>query len=75
MTFRAAFDNLLRPDRYFASPAVAHAGSGVSWIDRRERFVELVVSGSSQTGALIDVPYGSASHRDSTGLAPTEALS
>ena len=66
VTFRAAFDNVLRADRYFATPAVAHAGSGVSWIDRRERFVDLVVSGTTQTGALIDLPYGSAS----TGTGP-----
>jgi ABC-type polysaccharide/polyol phosphate transport system ATPase subunit len=74
VTFRVAFDNLLRPDRYFASPAVAHAGSGVSWIDRRERFVELVVSGTSQTGALIDIPYRVSVARDRSGVAPTEAM-
>jgi ABC-type polysaccharide/polyol phosphate transport system ATPase subunit len=72
--FRAAFDNVLRPDRYFASPAVAHGGSGVSWIDRREHFLELMVSGSSQTGALIEVPYRVTVDRDKTGVAPTEAL-
>jgi ABC-type polysaccharide/polyol phosphate transport system ATPase subunit len=74
VTFRAAFENVLRAGRYFASPAVAHAGSGVSWIDRRERFVELVVSGTSQTGALIDLPYRVSVDRDRTGRAPTEAL-
>ena len=74
VTFRASFENVLRADRYFASPAVAHAGSGVSWIDRRERFADLVVSGTSQTGALIELPYRVSVHRDRTGLAPTEAL-
>jgi ABC-2 type transport system ATP-binding protein len=73
-TFRAVFENVLRADRYFASPAVAHAGSGVSWIDRRERFVELVVSGTSQTGALIEVPYRVSVARDTSGVTPSEAL-
>ena len=73
-TFRAVFENVLRADRYFASPAVAHAGRGVSWIDRRERFVELVVSGTSHTGALIEVPYEVSVARDTSGVTPSEAL-
>jgi ABC-type polysaccharide/polyol phosphate transport system ATPase subunit len=56
VTFRVAFDNVFRPDRYHASPAIAHAGTGLSWIDRRERFAELVVTGTTQTGALVDLP-------------------
>ena len=53
---RIAFDNLFRPDRYFATPAIAHAGTGFAWIDRRERLTELVVTGSSRTDAIIDLP-------------------
>ncbi len=56
VTLRVAFDNVFRPDRYHASPAIAHAGTGLSWFDRREHMVELVVTGTSQTGALVDLP-------------------
>jgi energy-coupling factor transporter ATP-binding protein EcfA2 len=56
VTFRVAFENVFRPDRYHASPAIAHAGTGLSWLDRRERMVGLVVTGTSQTGALVDLP-------------------
>ena len=56
VTMRIAFDNLFRPDRYFATPAIAHAGTGFAWIDRRERLTELVVTGSSRTDAIIDLP-------------------
>ena len=55
-TFRAPSTTSSRPDRYHASPAIAHAGSGLSWIDRRERFVELVVTRHYQTGALVELP-------------------
>jgi hypothetical protein len=48
---------VFRPDRYYATPAIAHAGTGFAWIDRRERFTEVVVTGASRTDAIIDLPY------------------
>jgi ABC-2 type transport system ATP-binding protein len=56
-TLRISFDNVFRPDRYYATPAIAHAGTGFAWIDRRERFTEVVVTGASRTDAIIDLPY------------------
>jgi hypothetical protein len=56
VTFRISFDNVLRPDRYYATPAIAHAGTGFAWIDRRERFAEVVVTGTSKTDAILDLP-------------------
>jgi ABC-type polysaccharide/polyol phosphate transport system ATPase subunit len=57
VTLRIAFDNVFRPDRYYATPAIAHAGTGFAWIDRRERFVEVVVTGALSTDAIVDLPY------------------
>jgi ABC-2 type transport system ATP-binding protein len=57
VTFRIAFDMVFRPGRYHATPAIAHAGTGFAWIDRRERFAEAVVSGASTTDAIVDLPY------------------
>jgi ABC-type polysaccharide/polyol phosphate transport system ATPase subunit len=57
VTLRIVFDNVFRPDRYFATPAIAHAGTGFAWIDRRERFVEVVVTGALRTDAIVDLPY------------------
>jgi ABC-type polysaccharide/polyol phosphate transport system ATPase subunit len=57
VTLRIAFDNVFRPDRYYATPAIAHAGTGFAWIDRRERFVEVVVTGALRTDAIVDLPY------------------
>jgi ABC-type polysaccharide/polyol phosphate transport system ATPase subunit len=58
LRFRITFVNHLAPDRYHATPAVARGGgSGVAWIDRRERFAEMLVTGVRRTDALVDLPY------------------
>jgi ABC-2 type transport system ATP-binding protein/lipopolysaccharide transport system ATP-binding protein len=56
-TVRIGFDCLLSSGRYEATPAVAHGGSGVAWIDRRERFASVVVTGARATDAVMDVPF------------------
>jgi ABC-type polysaccharide/polyol phosphate transport system ATPase subunit len=62
--FRISFVNHLAPDRYHATPAVARGGgSGVAWIDRRERFAEMLVTGVRRTDALVDLPYEMALQR------------
>ncbi|MDP9347355.1 MAG: ABC transporter ATP-binding protein [Actinomycetota bacterium] len=53
---RFAFDNVLAPDRYTATPSVAKAGSGKDWLDWRERLLSVVVTGTRATGAIIDLP-------------------
>jgi ABC-type polysaccharide/polyol phosphate transport system ATPase subunit len=55
--YRVRFDNLLVPGRYHATPAVARHGAGIAWIDRRERFASLLVSGHARTDAIVDLPY------------------
>jgi ABC-type polysaccharide/polyol phosphate transport system ATPase subunit len=55
--FRISFDNLFAPDRYFATPAVARGGGMIAWIDRRERFASVVVTGTRDTDAVIDIPF------------------
>ena len=72
VTIRISFDNVFRPDRYFATPAIAHAGTGFSWIDRRERFTEVVVTGTSRTDAIIDLPYDVALDRTGAARRGTE---
>jgi Wzt C-terminal domain len=57
IAFRVTFENLLVPGRYYATPAVARQGSGIAWIDRRERMAALLVSGVARTDAIVDLPY------------------
>jgi ABC-type polysaccharide/polyol phosphate transport system ATPase subunit len=57
VVYRVAFDNLLVPARYHATPAVARQGGGIAWIDRRERLLSLLVTGQSRTDAVVDLPY------------------
>ena len=55
VTFRISFENVLAADRYHVTPAVARHGG--AWIDRRERFVSIVVTGTRATDALLELPY------------------
>ncbi len=56
-TIRVAFDNVLSSGRYEATPAIARGGSGVAWIDRRERLASIVVTAARATDAVLDVPF------------------
>ncbi|HYM55804.1 MAG TPA: ABC transporter ATP-binding protein [Solirubrobacteraceae bacterium] len=55
VVFRIRFENVLAPDRYHVTPAVARHGG--AWIDRRERMISIVVTGTHSTDALLDLPY------------------
>jgi ABC-2 type transport system ATP-binding protein len=55
LTFRIAFDCIFSPDRYFATPAIA-AGPG-AWIDRRERLVDVMVTGIERSDSIVTIPY------------------
>jgi ABC-2 type transport system ATP-binding protein len=55
LTFRVSFQCIFTPDRYFATPAVA-AGPG-AWIDRRERFVDVMVTGLERSDSIVTIPY------------------
>ncbi|MBA3329210.1 MAG: ABC transporter ATP-binding protein [Solirubrobacterales bacterium] len=58
LVFRVGFENILSPDRYWATPAVARGGgAGLAWLDRRERLASVVVTGTRPTDALVDMPY------------------
>jgi ABC-type polysaccharide/polyol phosphate transport system ATPase subunit len=55
VTFRISFDNVLAPDRYFVTPAVARHGG--AWVDRRERMISIIVTGTHSNDALLELPY------------------
>jgi ABC-type polysaccharide/polyol phosphate transport system ATPase subunit len=57
LEFRIRFDNHFAADRYFATPAVARRGQGVDWLDRREDFATVVVTSTTATDAVVDLPY------------------
>ncbi len=50
--FRVYFENVLAPDRYFASPAVRRRPGG-EWLDYREKFCTVVVTGNRESEALV----------------------
>ncbi len=53
--FRIRFENVLAPDRYHVTPAVARHGG--AWIDRRERMISIIATGTHNTDALLELPY------------------
>ena len=61
---RIAFRNPMAPGRYYLSPAVAHSGGGLRWIDRRDRFVSVVSAGTENTDGIAVIPYSFGLTRD-----------
>jgi ABC-type polysaccharide/polyol phosphate transport system ATPase subunit len=55
VTFRIRFENVLAPDRYHVSPAVARPGG--AWLDHRARMTSVVVTGARHSDALTALPY------------------
>jgi ABC-type polysaccharide/polyol phosphate transport system ATPase subunit len=57
VVFAIAFVNLLAPDRYFATPAVANRDGGLAWHDRRGRFASVMVTGMHPADGLLELPF------------------
>jgi ABC-type polysaccharide/polyol phosphate transport system ATPase subunit len=55
--YRISFVNVWAAGRYIASPAVAHGGTGLQWIDRCWNLHEVNVISTRQTPALLAPPY------------------
>jgi ABC-2 type transport system ATP-binding protein len=73
IVYRVRFENVLAPDRYYVTPAVARHGG--AWIDRRERFLSVVVTGTHGAEALLELPYEIAIERGApAGTTPEMAL-
>jgi ABC-type multidrug transport system ATPase subunit len=53
--FRVRFDFIFAPGRYYVTPAVAAHSGG--WIDRRERMLSIMATGTRSTDAILDLPY------------------
>jgi ABC-type polysaccharide/polyol phosphate transport system ATPase subunit len=54
---RIAFDALMAPGRYYFTVAVAQSGTGLAWLDRRERFVSAIVTGAQDFAGLVPLPF------------------
>ncbi len=72
VTFRIRFENVLAPDRYHVTPAVARSGG--AWIDRCERMISIVVTGTQHTDALLELPYEIVIERGATSAAGAELI-
>ena len=70
VTFRISFENVLSPDRYDVTPAVAHHEG--AWIDRCEAMVSVMVTGTRPSDALVELPYEIAIERSQRSGAHAE---
>jgi ABC-type multidrug transport system ATPase subunit len=52
-----SFDNWFAPGRYFASPQVAHGGTGLQLMDHREDGASVVVTGPRAAAGIVDIPH------------------
>jgi ABC-type polysaccharide/polyol phosphate transport system ATPase subunit len=57
VVFRIAFDNVLAPDRYAVTPAIARDANGLTWHDRRHRLLSVMVTGTRPGDGLIALPF------------------
>jgi ABC-type polysaccharide/polyol phosphate transport system ATPase subunit len=57
IVFRIAFDNVLAPDRYAVTPAIARDANGLTWHDRRHRLLSVMVTGTRPRDGLIALPF------------------
>jgi ABC-type polysaccharide/polyol phosphate transport system ATPase subunit len=57
VTVRLSFEMVFASDRYHVTPAVARAGTGIAWIDRRERFASVMVTGGRNTDGILDIEH------------------
>jgi ABC-type polysaccharide/polyol phosphate transport system ATPase subunit len=55
--FALRFTNLLGPDRYWVTPAVAKSDGGMEWHDRRPRFASVMVTATHPPEGLVDLPF------------------
>jgi ABC-type polysaccharide/polyol phosphate transport system ATPase subunit len=55
--FALRFTNLLAPDRYWVTPAVAKSDGGLEWHDRRPRFASVMVTATHPPEGLVDLPF------------------
>jgi len=56
-TFQVEFEVPFAPGRVFATPMISYRGSGSRYLDRRDRFVSVIVTGTHHSGGLVMVPH------------------
>ena len=57
VVFRMRFDNVLAPDRYTATPAVARGTGTLAFYDRRAQLSTVVVASTIPHGGMVNLPF------------------
>jgi ABC-type polysaccharide/polyol phosphate transport system ATPase subunit len=71
VVYRVDMENLLGPDRYAVTAAVAASGGGL--LQLRERMLSVVITRAAATGGLVDLPHRQRVERTPSGALTEEA--
>jgi ABC-type polysaccharide/polyol phosphate transport system ATPase subunit len=70
-TLTVKFPNVLAPGRYWITPSMTRRGSGLDTIDRFPRMISFLVTGTRDSGGIVELDHDLAFERTSSA---TEAL-
>jgi ABC-type polysaccharide/polyol phosphate transport system ATPase subunit len=74
LRFALRFTNLLAPDRYWVTPAVATSIGGLVWHDRRTRFASVMVTATAPAQGVVDLPFALEVERSQPTGKPTQEV-
>jgi ABC-2 type transport system ATP-binding protein len=74
LSFALRFTNLLAPDRYWVSPAIASSSGGVVWHDRRTRLASVMVTATAPAQGVVDLPFTLEVERSQPAREPTHEV-
>jgi ABC-type polysaccharide/polyol phosphate transport system ATPase subunit len=72
-TLTVKFPNVLAPGRYFITPYIARRGSGLDLVDRYPRMISFLVTGTRESGGIVELEHDLSFERSSSSPA-TQAL-
>jgi ABC-2 type transport system ATP-binding protein len=64
IVFSFSFENLFAGGRYWVTPGILPASGGTAWLDRRSRFLSLIVTSTRPPAGVVDIPFEFAVERD-----------
>jgi ABC-2 type transport system ATP-binding protein len=73
IVYTFSFENLLAAGRYWVTPGLLPNTGGVAWLDRRSRFLSIMVTSTREPAGVVDLPFEfGIEHRAETEAAPQE---
>jgi ABC-type polysaccharide/polyol phosphate transport system ATPase subunit len=68
------FENLLAAGRYWVTPGMLPNTGGVAWLDRRSRFLSVIVTSTRDPAGVVDLPFEFTVERGAEAQSAAEEL-